>query len=431
MTMFCHQRSRLIVLATLLSMMIALSVFAQQVPTSNLREAPKEGTTQKVTPISRTTIHVEVWLNKQCSSAFYPGEKAVIYFRTDADGYVTLYDIDTQGKVLIIFPNRETPDNFVKAGQVYQIPAQQADYDLIVEGPEGIEYIEAVASTDSYYHWNHHQGEPRWLQDWGLKGRKLEAGSSQQQQTVTAYKQRPEYQNRPQDLGMTGLQSLTQNLQISELLRDQIQSKLVVRPREEPAQTGGSEKPAGATQPVSQQPVRNYSTATCYMYIVDRAPGSSQPPQPAQPPVSPISAGEEYLRQQEREFQQIPSVNLQRQGERLIVELPGRILFDSGSYVLRSESKQDLTNVANVLLRYPDTRIMVMGHTDSVGNDQSNQRLSEARAKSVADFLIFEGVAPARINWIGYGETMPLASNSTQSGRQRNRRVELEIRYMQ
>jgi outer membrane protein OmpA-like peptidoglycan-associated protein len=115
----------------------------------------------------------------------------------------------------------------------------------------------------------------------------------------------------------------------------------------------------------------------------------------------------------------------------LIVELPGRILFDSGSYFLRSESKQDLTQVADVLLRYPDTQIMVMGHTDSVGNDQSNQRLSEARAKSVADFLIFEGVAPARINWIGYGETMPLASNSTEAGRQRNRRVELEIRYVQ
>ena len=167
------------------------------------------------------------------------------------------------------------------------------------------------------------------------------------------------------------------------------------------------------------------------MYIVDRAPTSSQDPQPVQPPVAAIPAREEYLRQQEREFQQIPNVNLQRQGERLIVELPGRVLFDSGSYFLRSESQQDLAQVANVLLRYPDTQIMVMGHTDSVGNDQSNQRLSEARAKSVADFLIFQGVAPARINWIGYGETMPLASNSTEAGRQRNRRVELEIRYVQ
>ncbi|GAK57363.1 OmpA/MotB domain protein [Candidatus Vecturithrix granuli] len=425
----------LMVIMSILLLTLAFPAIAQQVPATDLRESPRDDTTQKVTPVSQTTINIEVWLNKQCSAAFYPGEKAVIYFRTDADGYATLYDIDTQGKVLVIFPNRETPDNFVKAGQIYEIPAQQADYDLIVEGPEGIEYIEAVASTDAYYRWNHNEGEPRWLQDWGLKGRKLEAGSSQPQETMTAYKQSPEYQNLPKDMGMAGLQSLSHNLQLSQILREQIQSKLIVRPRETEQSTRtpqtGTTQPEGKVQPVSQQPLRNYSTATCYMYIVDQAPVSAPAPQPTQPLASNIPSGEEYLRQQEREFQQIPSVNLQRQGERLIVELPGRVLFDSGSSFLRSESRQDLSQVADVLLRYPDTQIMVMGHTDSIGNEQTNQRLSEARAKSVADFLIFQGVTPARINWIGYGEVMPIASNSTEAGRQRNRRVELEIRYAQ
>ena len=143
----------------------------------------------------------------------------------------------------------------------------------------------------------------------------------------------------------------------------------------------------------------------------------------------PISSpGEDYLRQQERDFQRLPGFDVQRDEHRLIVAMPSRVLFDSGSYSLRYEARQDLNQVTQILLRYPNTDIVVIGHTDSRGSEDYNQRLSEFRARAVADYLIDQGVKPYRISWTGYGESMPIASNDTESGRQRNRRVELDIR---
>lgn len=392
---------------------------AQQLPKSNLRETsretPKEET-RALVPVSRTTINVDLWLNKACGSPFYTREKALIYFKTDVDGYVTLYDIDTQGNVLVIFPNRHTPDNAIKAGQRFQIPAQEADYDLIVEGPEGIEYIEAVASTDPYYHWNYHQGEPRWLKELNLKGRKGQEYEvrDMDQSTAAAYKESTEYQNLPKEFGATGLKSLTRNFQLSQNLREEVRSSLVVRPREQ-----GSGQ--GTVELVSEQQVQDYSTASCYFYVVVGSPGAS-----AQPISSP---GEDYLRQQERDFQRIPGFEVQRDEHRLIVAMPNRVLFDSGSYSLRYEARQDLNQVTQILLRYPNTDVVVIGHTDSKGSEDYNQRLSEFRARAVADYLIDQGVKPYRISWTGFGETMPIATNDTESGRQRNRRVELDIRF--
>lgn len=414
-----HRCSQLVMVLIVwaLSMTISFSVYAQK---SDLREAPRQQE-QKIVPVARKLINVELWMNKDCGSPFYTEEKVQIYFKTDVDGYVTLYDIDTQGNVLVIFPNRHTPDNYVRTGQSFQIPAQQADYDLIVEGPEGIEYIEAMASTDSYYHWNYYDGEPRWLQELNLKGnkgREYEAGGMDQE-TAVAYRESKEYQTAPEEFGATGVQSLMRNFQISKNLREQVRSKLVVRPRE-PEQP---QQPEVKVEPVSDEQVENYSTATCYMYIVDRTAPAPPPPRPP--------SQEDYLLQQEREFQQIPGLAMQRRENRLLLELPGSTLFTSGSSSLYYEARQDLSQVASVLLRYPDTTIVVMGHTDSIGERDHNQRLSEARAKAVADYLMSEGVAHHRINWIGYGETMPIASNSTEAGRQRNRRVELEIRYEQ
>ncbi len=406
-------------------------VYAQGGTASGLREAPKEGT-RKVVPISRTLINVDLWMNKECGSPFYTEEKVQIFFKTDADGYVTLYDIDVQGNVLVIFPNRYTPDNYVRAGQTLQFPAQQADYDLIVEGPEGIEYIEAMASTDPSYRWNYQRGEPRWLKDLNLKGNKGREyqASNMDQETTVAYKESKEYKTAPKEFGAAGLQSLAKNFQLSTALRDQVRSKLVVRPRE-------SEQPQQRVEPVSTEPVRaepidaksvqDYSTATCYMYIVNR---SSQPSPPQTPPQAPPSQ-QGYLGQLEGEFRQIPGIATQLQRDRLMTELSGHSLFKSGSSSLYNEAARDLSKIASILMRYPDTTIIVMGHTDSVGDNSYNQRLSEARAKAVASNLVSQGVAPQRMRWIGYGESMPIDSNATDAGRQRNRRVELEIRYGQ
>jgi outer membrane protein OmpA-like peptidoglycan-associated protein len=404
-----------------LAVILAAGAAEAQVST-NLRESPRDSQTEtrKLVEVERSTINVRVWMNKSCGSPFYPNEKAVIFFTTDVDGYVTLYDIDTQGNVLVIFPNRHTPDNFVRSGQTLQIPAVEAGYDLIVEEPEGIEYIEALASTNPYYRWDHRQGQPRWLRDMNLERRatdNLEVGTMDQS-TITAYKESDEYQNLPQGLGALGLQSLQNNFQTSRSLREQIHSKLIVTPREpeqQQTQTG-----SGQTQTVSDEPMQDYSTATCYFYVVTGQPAASAQPSSYQQ--------DEYLRRQEQDFRQIPGLGTQRLEDRLLVQMPGNVLFASGSYMLHYEAQQALSRVAEILLNYPQTDVMVLGHTDSVGAEDYNRLLSESRARTVAEYLVSRGVQQYRISWIGYGETMPIASNDNEQGRQRNRRVELDIR---
>lgn len=375
--------------------------------------------TRKLTPVARSTVQVDLWLDKQCGSPYYTGEKALIYFSTDADGYVTLYDIDTQGNVNVIFPNRNTPDNFVKAGQTYQIPAREADYDLIVEGPEGTEYIDAVASTNVRYHWNYQQGEPRWLQDWGIQQRKgvQQEARTTEPTTGTTYQESEEFRTLPKEFGAIGKQSATQNFQLSRKLQEQVRSQIAVVPRPSGQQSQGQQTTGTQAQPVAA--VADYSTDSCYFYVVEQAT-------PASATTLPPSL--DYLRQQERAFQQIPDFDVRRFEDRLIVEMPASILFDTNSFDLRYAARQDLEKVVNILLRYPDTMIVVKGHTDSAGDEGYNQRLSESRAISVANYLLARGVQSSRIRGEGYGETMPVASNYTEEGRQRNRRVELDIR---
>ncbi|MCK9541817.1 MAG: OmpA family protein, partial [Novosphingobium sp.] len=86
-----------------------------------------------------------------------------------------------------------------------------------------------------------------------------------------------------------------------------------------------------------------------------------------------------------------------------------------------------LDTVAQSLQQYPDSLIDVYGHTDSTGSDAFNQTLSENRARTVANYLISQGVSSARIRSQGFGETMPVAENTTEEGRRRNRRVEIKI----
>ncbi len=355
-------------------------------------------TSRKIVPVPRNDIQINLWFDKQCGMSYKQGEKIIINFRTNSDGYLTLYDIDTQGEVSVLFPNRHQPDNFVRAGRTYVLPDASYPYDLLVEGAEGIEYVDAVASTDSYYHWDYKQGEPGWIRDWGLKGRKLSGSSSQ------GYKRSSEFQNRPTEFGKTGKQSLARNFQLSSQLRKNIHSKIVARPR------------------VVESPrEENYGTATCYFYVVRAAQ-----PAPASPP--PYPSQDIDLRQQEQDFQQIPGFDARQSGNELIVTIPNTVLFDFDSYALRYEARRDLDRVAEILMRYQNSSITVAGHTDSIGDSSYNQRLSEYRAQSVANYLISRGVQSYRISSVGYGETMPIASNASESGRQRNRRVELYIK---
>ncbi|MCQ2310378.1 MAG: OmpA family protein [Paludibacteraceae bacterium] len=90
-------------------------------------------------------------------------------------------------------------------------------------------------------------------------------------------------------------------------------------------------------------------------------------------------------------------------------------------------SEPTLADLFGYLDRNPEVRIKIMGHTDSVGKDAANQKLSEGRANAVRQELIERGIAPDRIEAVGYGETRPIDTNDTDEGRQNNRRVEVEI----
>ena len=132
---------------------------------------------------------------------------------------------------------------------------------------------------------------------------------------------------------------------------------------------------------------------------------------------------------QERELRQIEGIDVARTDEdELKVTVRNEILFDFNSASLRSSSRDELREMADVFEKYGDTTIVVAGHTDSVGSTAYNDRLSDRRADTVAGYLEDYGVRGSRIDAVGYGESRPKATNSTASGRQQNRRVELYIR---
>src|SRR6266496_238933 len=103
------------------------------------------------------------------------------------------------------------------------------------------------------------------------------------------------------------------------------------------------------------------------------------------------------------------------------------VLFDTGKYSLKPGAREKLAKVAGILLAYPGLDIAVGGYTDNVGGDAMNQKLSENRAGSVRDYLVQQGVATNSVSAQGYGNSLPVASNTNSAGRQQNRRVELVV----
>ena len=137
-----------------------------------------------------------------------------------------------------------------------------------------------------------------------------------------------------------------------------------------------------------------------------------------------------YMDRQEAKLRaelQGTGVQVQRDGNNLTLIMPGNITFASNSADIRSDFFAVLNSVAKVLAEFNKTSIRVTGHTDSTGGDKINQPLSENRANSVAMYLRSQKVSSARIQAYGYGSRYPVASNDTASGREQNRRVELEL----
>ena len=121
-------------------------------------------------------------------------------------------------------------------------------------------------------------------------------------------------------------------------------------------------------------------------------------------------------------------VDVKRTGEGEIkLTAPENITFDTNSYVVKPQFRKTLDSVATVLNTYPDSTIVISGHTDTTGTDAINNPLSVNRASSVASYLESQGISTSRITSRGYGSKQPIASNATEAGRAQNRRVEIAI----
>ncbi len=137
-----------------------------------------------------------------------------------------------------------------------------------------------------------------------------------------------------------------------------------------------------------------------------------------------------YMDQQEaqlREELEGTGVRVVREGDNIRLVMPNSITFDVNRSEVKSSIYATLDSVVKVLEEFNESVLLVAGHTDSTGSESYNYDLSVKRASSVADYLKQRGIDPARLNVRGFGESRPIASNDSETGRAQNRRVELLI----
>jgi len=120
-------------------------------------------------------------------------------------------------------------------------------------------------------------------------------------------------------------------------------------------------------------------------------------------------------------------VSVTRSGDNIILNMPSDITFDVDQSEIKPGFYETLNSVSVVLKEFNKTNISVLGHADATGSDEYNLALSQRRALSVSNYLAAQGVSPGRLSAIGYGESRPVADNSTTQGRSLNRRVEILI----
>ena len=132
--------------------------------------------------------------------------------------------------------------------------------------------------------------------------------------------------------------------------------------------------------------------------------------------------------QQAKELSQnIKGATVERVGEGIQVTFASGLLFAFDSDSILPAAGTNLRELASSLQKYPDSQLLIVGHTDNVGDDSYNQRLSERRSNSAAVYLAAQGVARTRLSATGKGESEPVTTNETDAGRQQNRRVEVAI----
>ena len=134
-----------------------------------------------------------------------------------------------------------------------------------------------------------------------------------------------------------------------------------------------------------------------------------------------------YMDKQQKALKDVKGAKVERQGDKLVVQFNSAILFDKDKAALKPQSKKDLGEFAKVLVQYKDTDLVIEGHTDNTGKKDHNVKLSAARADAVIGELVADGVERSRLTGRGLGDSVPVADNSTSTGRQQNRRVQVQI----
>jgi outer membrane protein OmpA-like peptidoglycan-associated protein len=135
-----------------------------------------------------------------------------------------------------------------------------------------------------------------------------------------------------------------------------------------------------------------------------------------------------YMDKQAEEMEaDLEGARIERVGEGIKITFDSGILFAIDKSDLQTAAQQNLTKLAVILNKYPDTQVLIEGHTDNSGSDQYNMDLSIRRASSVSSYLTSQQVDPGRFSSQGYGESQPIADNATADGRTLNRRVEIAI----
>jgi outer membrane protein OmpA-like peptidoglycan-associated protein len=136
---------------------------------------------------------------------------------------------------------------------------------------------------------------------------------------------------------------------------------------------------------------------------------------------------QEQARLREQLYAQFNTILQTRDTARGLIVNMSDVLFDSGQYTLKPGAREKLAKVAGIILGHPGLKIAIEGHTDSVGGDEYNMKLSQNRAASVRSYLVAEGIDPANVTAQGFGKATPVADNNTAAGRQMNRRVEMVV----
>ncbi len=139
--------------------------------------------------------------------------------------------------------------------------------------------------------------------------------------------------------------------------------------------------------------------------------------------------GKQMDKQAQKIESEIPGAEVTRVGEGIdvVFDENSGVYFDTNKSNINTKSKTNLNKLAGIFKEYPDTNIIVEGHTDSTGDDSYNMSLSQKRANAVTEYLVSQGISRSRLTTYAHGETLPKYDNATPQGRAKNRRVELGI----